>query len=573
MGQLPAIVVPGWDASRTQAEERVGQALSRVLTASPEVAARMAYQLGVARAHHDTVVLVVDACSAALKALPWELLALNQNSPPLESTRQAVVVRLMGGQIWSPEPMKSQLRVLLWCPRHDPASDEVARQLEETLATLRIAPAISIDMLKDGLPPRLPGAADILHVICHGRREMDHVQLVLDDGEKDAGTASHRVASRLCELDLVVLDVCEGAQATPTDLSNIAGRMIASGAPACIAPRQKSSVEAAKTFSHSLYASLAEGRSLSAAVANGRAAVCGLAVAHPDTRWNNHLLHIGDLETVAREAIIKPRWAPSGWPTGAVDAADFLEMALNIAKRSRAGFVGLEHLALALEESDGGGETCAYARFILSRCGDVTTSLRRGLTPMAERSPDWSGTPRLKDYGINLSEGFDLEALWRLICSERHNILHEISGNTSLRRATPSTVTHETHSEFKYTPDCGDEAYGPPECLQVEGGPEDGRVIIPKPGEIIGRWYPESDVAHRLYEKTTLVDFKLSRYHFEWVSPGRIRLRRIARLVCEGQETDLIPGDAVLQDGDVLILTDSTRLRALSHAPGCRRRP
>jgi hypothetical protein len=565
---LPAVVIPGFDANRCQRETSAGRALSAAVNASAGVAARLAYQMGIAQERGETPVIAVDSRSATVRDLPWELLALDEQAAPVESSGRAVVVRLGEGRLRRSPATASQLRVLVWRAQDDDASESVASALARTLSDRGIVSEHVTDLRS--LPDPVPDTADILHIVCHGKRVVDQVRLLLDDGEQGPETTSHLMASRLTSLEAVVLDVCVGGQATTSELDGLATRLVATGAPACVAPARKVSTNAAAAFSQTLYPALAGGESLCHAVAKGRAAVAGLGVGHPDSRWSNHILNVGDLDTVARKCLVSRQWRPQGWPIASPDAAAFLTRAHELAVQGNAGFVGLEHFALALHDVEGGGKACGVARFVLSDRERLTERLRGGLAPVDDVEAAWATTPRIREYSVNLPTSFDLEALWRLISADPHHILHVLAKGRLLahqgRRDSHATLP----SHIQFTPGT---PLGRPETLQVVGGPEDGRNIAPNPGDVIGRWAPNAPgVAHTLYMGTSVRDPHLSRQHMTWVGPGTINLRKNARVRRGAREIIVRAGDSSIQTGDLLMLTNATWLRALARAPGFRER-
>ncbi len=100
--------------------------------------------------------------------------------------------------------------------------------------------------------------------------------------------------------------------------------------------------------------------------------------------------------------------------------------------------------------------------------------------------------------------------------------------------------------------------------LEVVGGPEDGRYLLPEPGQTIGRDAPEEAPDVGLYAETALVDRRLSRRHLTWLGPGRIELRRRGTLERTGLERAVGLQEFRLLPGDLLRLGTGTYLRALT---------
>lgn len=100
--------------------------------------------------------------------------------------------------------------------------------------------------------------------------------------------------------------------------------------------------------------------------------------------------------------------------------------------------------------------------------------------------------------------------------------------------------------------------------LEVVGGPEDGRRILPKAGETIGREAPEEGPDNGLYGSTGLIDRRLSRQHFVWLGAGRIELRKRGVLERSGLERPIGEGEVRLDARDRLRFGSGTWLRPLT---------
>lgn len=100
--------------------------------------------------------------------------------------------------------------------------------------------------------------------------------------------------------------------------------------------------------------------------------------------------------------------------------------------------------------------------------------------------------------------------------------------------------------------------------LEVVGGPEDGRQLVPEVDATIGRQAPEGGPDVGLFSETALVDRRLSRQHIVWKGPGRIELRRRGVLERNGLERALGAQELRLEPRDRLRLGAGTWLRPLT---------
>ncbi|MCB9760265.1 MAG: CHAT domain-containing protein [Alphaproteobacteria bacterium] len=565
---MPFILLPGADADRARAEEEVGRSLSRVLNATPDLAASLAWQLGAAKERKELVVLVVDAEDPDIRSMPWELLA-GSSGNSLEASQDALVARMTPGRNGASPPSEdaNQLEILTWCPApEDPVSAKLLSYIDALASQFGMpTPRRVVDSAS--LPASLSdeGTAQVLHVICHGRAAREQVELLVgEEGDRlAAGTASHVLAPVLGEVDLVVLHVCEGGVATPSELDGLVARFVQAGAPACIAPTSRLSLEASQAFLRSLYPTLVSGGSLADAVAAGRRAVRALAMPHPDSRWYNQVLFVGDLRTVARPCLVHERWVPEGWPRPSPDAAALLDEAFRIACRTGSGFVGLEHLALALSRMPLGAAGLERVRFQLGLRREQFLQYLATFVPVAARKADWSGTLRLRSYAAQLRPGFGLAELWDVITKDRNHFLREMVRS---RLMGPSSLDslHGDRTEHSMEWTIEMKAPRPVNALQVLGGPEDGRVLRMRPGDLVGRWSDAVASDHTLYESTILVDRRLSRRHLRWSGEGKVELLSRSRaLIRRGLRETLPKGVVTLEEGDVLQLSRATWLRAL----------
>lgn len=523
---VPPVLLPGRDARRSRQEAEAGRALGAVLLSTPEVGPALSRHLGAAQERAEPLIVAVDAPQARLRGLPWELLALG--GPPLESLGQAVMVRLGGGHARARGTCVG-LEVRTWSP--DPADAVCAGVLDALGQGLD---AVGLPQPQDR--PADPQAWRVLHVVAHGRHDQGQTVLLLP-GQPGADTAAHALRDHLEGVDLVLLDTCEAATSDRED-QGLAGRLLAAGVPAVLAPVQRTSAEATRALAVALYASLARGDSLARAVAEGRRAVRSLARPHPDARWANTGLWVGDLRVLEAPPVAAPGWRPAGWPLPSPAAAALLQRAREAAEAS--GYVGVEALAQVGSRSHPAVDAVRHGR-------PATPPLR----PVSGRQPRWEGTPRLVALAGRLRQGFGPADLWDALWSDPGGLVQVVA-------ALPADTTR-TWSDTMGPLD----ASPPAACLEVVGGPEDGRRLRPEPGQVLGRHAPASRADLVLYRDTAVVDPFLSRRALVWVGPGRVRLGREARRVRQGVPSPVGPGEVELRAEDQLVLTELTRVRGL----------
>ncbi|MEQ1571948.1 MAG: hypothetical protein ABMA64_40345, partial [Myxococcota bacterium] len=105
------------------------------------------------------------------------------------------------------------------------------------------------------------------------------------------------------------------------------------------------------------------------------------------------------------------------------------------------------------------------------------------------------------------------------------------------------------HTLPAWTP--GEPSGGPAAALEVVLGPEDGRVLRLRPGEVVGRATGGRADVPLYVEGAT--DPRLSRTHLRWLGDGQLELLSAARI--GGRQ---VGGRISLQVGDRLALTRAT---------------
>ncbi len=544
----PRVMVPGEDQARTRAEEAAGGLLLELLRRMPEPYGRLRELIGVAAGLGSPARVVVDAPDAAVRALPWELLSVSAEAPPLEVSQGGGLFRLLPGRP-AAAPRAGAVQVWRWTPT---PQDPACRRIWDGLGALSATHSFALRDVTDDLTLPEATGPEILQVIAHGHRDIDVVGLRLGGVSRDAGAVAARLEPLLERVDAVVLAVCGGADATPRELDNLAGRLAASGARAVVAPLQRVSVDALERFLGAFYGALAEPTDLPDAVIAGRRAVRAWGHPHAQCRWSNLAFFVTDLRVLEQGPLVRRRWQPEGWPRPGADVATLLERTLPRAGAD--GFLGFEHLLSALPETSGGGDLAGWLRRVApARLAPFTGALAQ-LSPQPQsHHGEPTPTPRLRAWGARLGADFGLSDLATVIASDP-----EIS--LGLFGALPVASDDDPYATVESIP--------PDELpwanqLAVLGGPEDGRRLRPAPGDTLGRTAEAEGPTHGLYRGTHLWDRKLSRDHLRWIGPGRVALKRPALRVRGGEELALAPGEHEVRLGDVLVLTPGTRLVGL----------
>lgn len=487
---LPALLLPDDDLAVTRAELAAGQALGAVFAGAAAV--ELGAALARASDRGEPLLLVVETPDAALAALPWELLA-DPDGVPLEATGRAVIVRRGAGVAW--REIQGAPASFVWCA--EPEAPVVSALLRE---------------IEGGGTAEGSGTAEhpgplVTWVVGHGRRDAG----LLAVSDRAGAGAIHDLAPALARSALVVLAVCEAAGG---ELGDAVGAVLAAGAGACVAPRGRLGEAAATVFLRRLRERLADGDCVARAVADARRAVAALGSPYPEDRWSRIALTLADDR--AGDAIL------SSWRA----------RARTVAQRMGSGFVGVEHLALALVDGPPNPALASIRFALAARVDAIRDRIGRFGGSAGEPTP----TPRLL-----------------ALPSDPWAALAETEALAELAGPKPVVVTGEgTVTAWTAAP-------GPAEAagsLEVLLGPEDGRLLAPKPGETIGRDASDGRADHRLYSGPA-TDPRLSRAHLRWWGDGEVELLGPARL-----GDNRVEGRIRLRCGDRLALTPSTVLLA-----------
>ena len=484
----------------------------------------------------SSVTLAIDAEGSKLASLPWELTSIASGS--LEAVSGGLVVRWASGPARTPEPRPT---VALFAAKTDRATIQVLERARADLAEVGL-PEVGLD--------DEPG---IVQLVAHGEQAAGAVAVALDDGLRSAGTVSARLGEAVSRAALVVLSVCHAGSEPGATLDGVAGRLLASGAPLVLAPRHATATEAATRLAKGVYGAIANGASYGRAIAAGRRAVRAWGHPHPSSRWWAWGCWAARLDALGLVPLPQG-WVPRGWPRPGPDAAPWLEAAYRDAVRRADGYVGIEHLLRTLGSTDGGGQGAAWLRRASHRTLTLWNDVAAALSPHGPPPSEPALTPRLTAFGGVLNSGFDMETLAGIL----------IEGQL----VVPGAPTPAPGAETLFTESTPNSA-PPARALQVIGGPEDGRVLRPQEGDAIGRTGGIAD--HALYHNSRLTDRKLSRHHCTWEAPSRVRLHRTA-MVQRGAHQHRMEGSVELKEGDILILSEGTRLLALGEPTAWARR-
>lgn len=539
-GVLTARAHAAWTASETA----LGRALTSALCELSEVWGGIGEVINQALALGDEVLLAVETQGRTAGDMPWELLHVSPEGQLMSGVRPVTVARVAPPGRAAGQGSGQRLRLVMWTP--DPDEDVVSRVLgtREDLAEELGISVVVASAPDHFVPAAEPGEVDVLHVLCQDQETVDQLGRIVREVTLQDEDPARSLALAARRSALVVLEICEGAAVTLDPTVSLASGLVAAGAVAVVGPVRPVGTGALDTFVRPLISCLHRGESLARAVRVGQAAVSALGLAHPANRW--WILQL----VLASEAAAGPRVRTSVWPDDlplpSVGVLSLLEAATAVARGSMHGFVGVEHLALALDESLANTPLSARALALLEPQRAEIRAQLAALTLAGELPDRLTLTPRLLRLGATLPVGFDLDALWRALASERFCPL------LGLDRLEP------TSDGADMAPTLISEA---PDRVAVIGGPEDGRVLPFLLGSSIGRWHMSVDAPMMgLYQGTPLTDTRLSRDAVRWLAPGRLLLKRPATRRRAGRSTPLPAGEVMVADGDVLVLSAATRV-------------
>lgn len=556
----PGLVAPGQDAELVCREREAGVILGTLLFGEDLAGRRLRALLAEARGAARRVALLLDIRVPALRALPWELVG-DPEGGPLESAGAAVVVRhlfIPGASALQPPEASPFLgwRIAFWCPDHDdPSCVSVLTHLAALATRLGLPAPVAVDQLR-------AGERFALHLICHGEGDAEALVLHVRDAALHPESVGHGLTGSLRDAWVVALAICDAA--APSDpMDGLPGLLLAAGAPLCVGPSAPLGVPAALAMAEGLYTALASGRALCESVLAARAAIRALASPHPHGRWTRLLAYAADAHVMERGAIGPEAWTPVCFPVGDIGARECLLRAAALARDRQDGFVGVEHLIVAISQLDLPASRLLRARLIGREAAIFrhVDSLGLGAPPGEELYV----TARLQRVGAFLHANFSVEALLEAMHTEWDVGLSAVIGvDLPQKPEFASVETTRVTAPVPLLPG----VRRPAEVLRLIGGPEDGRHVQLSRGQVLGRASARAPCDCTLYAGMTRVDTTLGRAHLRWEAPGRIWLSRPA--MAFGQRSDLGEGsgEISLAVGDLLQLAAGTFILALASPEG-----
>ncbi|MCG8417649.1 MAG: CHAT domain-containing protein [Proteobacteria bacterium] len=222
--------------------------------------------------------------------LPWELLYDGTNERFLAKSHHTPIVRYLElSECIRPLPLALPLEILVMISAPDGVAtldvEGEKAHLEQALGSLRRAGKVRLTYLPQATPRALQralsiGTYHVIHYIGHGGfdKATDEGVLVLEDEEGKPYIADSQLLGTLIydhrSLRLVVLNACEGARNSRSDpYAGMATALVKQSVPAVVAMQFEITDRAALTFADELYACLARGLPIDAAVSEARKAI------------------------------------------------------------------------------------------------------------------------------------------------------------------------------------------------------------------------------------------------------------------------------------------------------------
>jgi hypothetical protein len=301
------LILPQETVARLQDTGRdFGRGLFEALMSS-EVRSCYRNSLGTARAQGKGLRIRLRVDAPELAALPWEYLYDDVEGEYLCLATETPLVRYLE-LARPPQPLTIQppLRILgmVASPSDRPELDvELEKQhMAEAIQHLQDEGQVSLTWLggqtwRDLQKAMRGGPWHVFHFIGHGDFDASEQegQVALADDEGKASLLSATQLGRLLAshpaLRLVVLNSCEGARASDTDLFSSSGAVLTRrGIPAVVSMQHAITDRAALEFSRTFYATVAEGMAVDAAVTEARIAI---SMTIRDTlEWGTPVLHM-----------------------------------------------------------------------------------------------------------------------------------------------------------------------------------------------------------------------------------------------------------------------------------------
>lgn len=544
-------------------ERDAGRALATIWRRTPELAAAWGHALGFARGRGEPLVVHLETGDPAARGLPWELVAADGESEPLERLGLGLVNRLRPGpEVPAPD---GPLTVAAWCPTpDDPVCAAVLDHLAERAAAAGAGPVRPAALAAEPPSPRLGFL--VLHLVCHGEAGAEHMRLLM--GEGPGAPVPLALAAWFRAAALVVLDVCEAAADLPDPAEVLALAVLEHGARACLAPARPIELRATRALHAGLYEAFAQGARVSAAVAAARRTLSLEALPSAGGRWHLPRLHTRSVS--AAEAAPGLGFRAEAWPNLASDATELLARGFREAEARATGWMGLEHLLLALARTPG---------------PPVVEPLRahvaRAEERIAERLSGWlaidtgqamRATPRVRRIVASVRAGGGVLDLVRAVVADRgHDLDHVVGADLAATlpgalapgppRTLPDLWAGTLHPDGEPAPRAWDWPDLPAVALEVVGGPEDGLRLEPRPGDTVGRWSRTDGPTVPLFKDCPVTDLAMSRTLLTWHGDGSVTLKGSGRRFRAGAVEAVGPGPVELRAGDLLAPGGRVRVR------------
>lgn len=464
-------------------EETLGRALGAVWECTPALVGVVTRATERSRVAGLPLALLLDLRTPLVRELPWEVVAL-PGQRPLEAHGLGHVIRLGPGQSASRYGSGWRARV-----QRAEGNEGDLKRIGEALEALarRIGPS---------------GNETVMHWVGHG--EQGDVGPTTVQGER------HRSATLLAEhvgdARVVALWMCDGASGG----QDLPERILGAGADLCLASVGRIDQDTATRFASALHEELAAGSPPISAALFARQAVRQEDDPRPHARWHRIRMVIGDVESARPVPRLR---LPPGWPRPAASLEGLLFRTWELATAEGSGFVGVEHLLLALAR----GPQVEGAELRRHQALSAGHSLREhlaGLVPSTGEHP-LRVTPRVRRVMALLEDGYDIRDLLARLLDDQPALAVRLFG-----AHVPIPHPDEDATLGVFVPTAEGEAV--PRGLEVLGGPEDGLHIVPEPLDIIGRANADPATTHGLYADTALVDRSLPRKALRWLGNGLI---------------------------------------------------
>jgi LysM repeat protein len=240
--------------------------------------------------------------------LPWEYLYDRALDRFLVLSTETPIVRYLDlPEAVRPVPVTPPLQVLVMIssPRDCPPLDVEGewRKLHQALRDLQERGLVALTRMDEATLTALQrqlrqGDYHVFHFVGHGdfdAEAQDGVLLLEDETERGRRAGGAYLGTLLQPhrtLSLAVLNACEGARASRTDpFAGVAQSLVRQGVPAVIGMQFEVTDEAAIVFAHELYAAIADGYPIDAALAEARRAVF-VKGSPKDVEWGTPVLYM-----------------------------------------------------------------------------------------------------------------------------------------------------------------------------------------------------------------------------------------------------------------------------------------